>query len=398
MRFHGRPSHEALASGAGAALSVRRSEPCRAGPSQRSRTPKPTVHAAVWMPAHASGESKIRLGRIRSEVRRRPRARPRARRSTDTRAGKRRPARSPHPPPRRRPRSRERGRRPPRDPPASPATARLERRPRARSRAAYSAWTIASTSSGTREPLEPISPRERVAEHGPTHDRRQERTGILARGGGRRVVPGACKSLKNDCYDNHLIDPTMGVEDHRHRTPAANPVGPERRGWRDADAGRLRSAPERGVLGPSGPDCAEPALVRELARSRAPTGTPGLRARMARGDRRPDGRSYGFRALPRAVEPARRPLAPGGSRVGIRVPLADGEETRIVNLALLGAGLGLKSAVRETLDRFERARRAATDRERGDRALRRVAARFGLSRSSARRSRRVPSGNDRRRR
>ena len=32
-------------------------------------------------------------------------------------------------------------------------------------------------------------------------------------------------------------------------------------------------------------------------------------------------------------------------------PLADAEETRIVNLSLLGAGLGLKSAVRETLDR-----------------------------------------------
>jgi hypothetical protein len=32
-------------------------------------------------------------------------------------------------------------------------------------------------------------------------------------------------------------------------------------------------------------------------------------------------------------------------------PLADAEETRIVNLALLGAGLGLRSAVRDTLDR-----------------------------------------------
>jgi hypothetical protein len=32
-------------------------------------------------------------------------------------------------------------------------------------------------------------------------------------------------------------------------------------------------------------------------------------------------------------------------------PLAEGEEARIVNLALLGAGLGLKSAVRDTLDR-----------------------------------------------
>jgi hypothetical protein len=32
-------------------------------------------------------------------------------------------------------------------------------------------------------------------------------------------------------------------------------------------------------------------------------------------------------------------------------PLGEGEETRIVNLSLLGAGLGLKSAVNETLDR-----------------------------------------------
>jgi hypothetical protein len=32
-------------------------------------------------------------------------------------------------------------------------------------------------------------------------------------------------------------------------------------------------------------------------------------------------------------------------------PLGDGEATRIVNLSLLGAGLGLKSAVRDTLDR-----------------------------------------------